>query len=95
MIERIVRMKFKSESVSDFEELFKKHKDQIRNFEGCSHLELWRDSSDPDTFYTFSKWENESKLEEYRNSELFGRVWTATKVLFAKKAQAFSAVKYL
>ena len=36
------------------------------------------------------KWEKESDLETYRNTELFKGVWATTKPMFASKAGAWS-----
>jgi len=41
-------------------------------------------------FFTYSKWEKESDLETYRNSELFKGVWATTKPMFEAKANAWS-----
>ncbi len=93
MLIRIVRMTFKAEGVDDFLENFHAHKQSIRNFPGCHHLELWQDENDKNIFLTHSYWESEDKLNQYRDSELFKTVWTFTKALFAAKPQAFSSKK--
>ncbi len=63
---------------------------KIRAFEGCLHLELLRDINRPNIFFTLSFWENESALEQYRQSSLFQTTWENTKVLFAERAEAWS-----
>ncbi len=75
------------------EEVFNKSKTFIRNFEGCSHLELHRDVMHPNVLYTYSIWKNTDCLNVYRNSELFKDTWAKTKVLFADKPRAFSLEK--
>jgi quinol monooxygenase YgiN len=90
MLIRIVRMTFAPEKVKDFLEVFTGSKDRIRAFEGCKHMELLQDLNDPNIFMTYSYWESEIHLNNYRKSELFGMVWPATKKLFAVSAQAFS-----
>ncbi len=90
MLIRIVRMTFREESVHEFLDIFNDSRDKIRHFPGCSHLELHRDANDPNTFCTYSHWESQDHLDKYRNSELFGSVWPATKALFANKPFAFS-----
>jgi heme-degrading monooxygenase HmoA len=42
---------------------------------------------------TYSIWDSEEVLEQYRDSELFKSVWTFTKTLFSDKPTAFSAKK--
>jgi heme-degrading monooxygenase HmoA len=41
---------------------------------------------------TFSKWENEELLNEYRNSEVFKETWALVKPLFIEKPFAFSMI---
>lgn len=90
MIVRIVNMKFRTDEVEAFKAYFNEIHPKIRNFEGCSHLELWQDANDADRFFTYSHWEDESYLENYRNSELFKAFWSVAKSKFAEKAQAWS-----
>lgn len=87
MIVRLVKMTFNAEDVPKFEALFAKYHQQIRNFPGCTALQLLKDGH---TYFTYSLWEKAQDLENYRHSELFQEVWPATKVLFAKAAEAWS-----
>ena len=87
---RIVRMTFKEDKIDDFLKNFEENKHKIRGFRGCSHLELLQDAHKQHIFCTYSHWESEEYLENYRNSELFKRVWENTKILFADKPIAFS-----
>lgn len=93
MLIRIVRMTFKPEKVEDFLDNFHQTKHHIRNFEGCKHLELLQDLENPNIYCTYSLWDSEKHLENYRNSELFKGVWAFTKTLFADKPFAFSVNK--
>ena len=87
---RIVKMTFAPELVAEFEKLFDKNKTKIRAFEGCTHLQLLRDINQTNIFFTYSFWEHPDNLENYRNSQLFNEVWTATKKLFSAKPEAWS-----
>lgn len=93
MLVRIVRMTFQEDKVQAFLDNFEKIKNKIRNFDGCEHLELWRDANDPNIFVTYSHWQSEEHLNAYRHSELFKGVWAYTKPLFAAKTAAFSVHK--
>lgn len=86
-------MTFKPELVPEFLRNFEANKNSIRNFSGCDHLELWRDEKSENIYLTYSRWESEDALNQYRDSELFKSVWSCTKPLFAEKAQAFSSKK--
>lgn len=92
MITRIVRMEFVADLVPEFLALFHATKSQIRHFAGVQRLELHRDLSNPNVFYTYSVWDHEDSLEAYRKSALFRSVWSKTKALFAEQPQAFSLV---
>ena len=95
MIIRIVKMHFTEAGVSEFLEIFNANKIAIRNFPGCTHLELLKDADDETVYATLSHWVDEQSLENYRKSELFGSVWGRVKTLFAERTQAFSLRKYL
>ena len=90
MIVRIVRMEFLPEYVASFHQLFDQIKHQIRSFPGCHGLELHADPQNPNVRYTYSIWDSEESLQNYRKSELFGRVWPKTKTLFGAKPIAYS-----
>ncbi len=83
-------MGFKPEHVAAFKAVFEANWPAIRNFEGCSHVELLQDEGDPCVFFTYSLWESQAHLDAYRNSELFTRVWGSTKILFNARPQAWS-----
>lgn len=90
MIVRIVKMVFLPEQVQAFVQLFDERKERIRNFKGCHHLELWRESGKENIFFTYSHWESGQALDHYRFSEFFKETWGLTKALFAQKAEAWS-----
>lgn len=93
MFVRIVKMSFEPTKVSQFLANFESKKRLIRNFEGCEFLELYRDKNDSNVFFTYSYWDTEADLENYRQSELFKNVWQETKVLFNRKPEAWSVDK--
>ena len=90
---RVVRMTFRLEEAPAFLENFEAHKSLIRNFPGCQHLELWQDQNQKNIFVTYSHWESEEALNQYRDSQLFKSVWSFTKTLFSEKPQAWSTKK--
>ena len=83
-------MTFEPAKVETFLAVFEENKLKIRNMKGCTHLELLQDYNLPNSFSTYSYWENEEDLNNYRNSDLFKEVWTRTKALFSEKPIAFS-----
>lgn len=90
MFTRIVKLTFKSDKISEFEALFEKTRETIQRQEGCISLRLLQDLNSPNIFFTYSLWEEEKYLEQYRNSDFFKGVWSNTKLLFDAKAEAWS-----
>ena len=90
MIIRIVKMTFQPEKTTEFQMIFEESKQLIRNMNGCSHLELLNDINEPNIFFTYSYWDSETDLNNYRNSDVFANVWAKTKILFSAKPEAWS-----
>ncbi|MFB9862434.1 putative quinol monooxygenase [Rufibacter immobilis] len=90
MLIRVVRMTFKEEHVAAFLEIFKASREQIASFTGCRSVELLQDYHLPHVYSTYSLWDSDEALDNYRKSEFFGTVWKPTKALFSEPAQAFS-----
>lgn len=93
MFIRIVKMSFDTSKIESFLENFNTNKEKIRSFDGCNLLELYQDKDNTSTFFTYSYWESEAHLENYRNSALFKSVWATTKTMFNKKPEAWSVDK--
>ncbi len=83
-------MRFREDKIEAFLNNFEEVKHHIRNFEGNRFLELYQDKNDQRIFFTYSYWENEEALENYRKSDLFDGVWSYTKTLFSDKPEAWS-----
>ena len=93
MITRIVKLSFKEEYISDFKTIFEESKQKILSQKGCLKAEMLQDVNSKNIFFTYSWWETEQDLNNYRNSELFKGVWAKTKILFNDKPQAWSTLK--
>ena len=93
MIVRIVKMEFELSKIENFQNLFEKNKEKIRHFRGCRFLELYQDKNNKSIFFTYSYWENDEDLENYRHSSLFKEVWSNTKKMFSAKPEAWSVEK--
>ncbi|MCX7548617.1 antibiotic biosynthesis monooxygenase [Xanthomarina sp. F1114] len=93
MFVRIVKMSFEEKHITEFLANFNLNKEKIRNFEGCRFLELYRDKTNTNIFFTYSYWDKEADLEAYRHSQLFKNVWSKTKPLFNAKPEAWSVDK--
>lgn len=95
MFVRIVKMSFHEENIPAFLENFDLIKEKIRNAPGNRYLELYQDKNNPEIFFTYSFWETEADLENYRKSALFDEVWNFTKKLFNGKPEAWSVDKLI
>ncbi|MCC6722394.1 MAG: antibiotic biosynthesis monooxygenase [Bacteroidia bacterium] len=93
MIERIVKMTFDDGNTDVFEKIFNEMKHKIANFEGCKSVKLLNDIHKKNIYFTYSVWENEKCLENYRHSELFKSTWEKTKQLFSEKPAAWSLIE--
>jgi hypothetical protein len=83
-------MEFKPGHVQDFLRQFERVRPLIRGYPGVRSLELHRDTSQPNVFYTYSEWDSEEALETYRQSELFKGAWGEVKPWFGGTPRAFS-----
>lgn len=93
MFVRIVKLSFHPENIPAFLENFELMKEHIRKSPGNRLLELYQDKNNPEVFFTYSYWETEQDLENYRRSELFYEVWSFTKKLFNAAPEAWSVDK--
>jgi hypothetical protein len=92
MIVRIVKMTFQPEKVEEFLHFFEHYKDQIRDFPGCSYLQVLKDVNNPHVIFSYSHWNEGFDLENYRNSELFQKIWPKTKEMFLSAPEAWSTM---
>ncbi|WP_372751863.1 putative quinol monooxygenase [Labilibaculum sp.] len=90
MIIRIVKLEIQKHHIQDFKHLTANEKDDILNFEGCSHLEVMQDVSNPSVFFTLSHWSSENALNHYRNSDFFRGNWNTVKQWFSGKPETWS-----
>ena len=90
MIKRIVKLTFQEDKIEAFLRIFEESKSKIKAFEGCHHVELLQGLDQKNIFFTFSIWNNEAALHNYRHSDLFQKTWAKTKILFADQPQAWS-----
>lgn len=94
MVTRIVKLEFHPEKVDDFIEYFDTIKEQVNSFPGCIGMKLYQDISNPNIIMTYSHWESETDLNNYRNSETFSVIWPSIKPWFNAKPQAWSLNAY-
>ena len=93
MLTRIVKLEIQANAVEEFLQLFKNSKATILASEGCFKVELLSDLNNKCLFFTYSLWENEEALNNYRKSEFFGKIWPKTKSILATKPSAWSLNK--
>lgn len=89
-ITRIVKMTFKPETSDDFETYFLTIKDKVSGQPGCRGVKLLKQIGETGVFFTYSQWDSEGDLNNYRNTETFGQIWPTVKAWFAQKAEAWT-----
>lgn len=94
MITRIVKLELQEERIEDFLSFFDTIKHIVNEFPGCSGMKLYQDINRPTLLMTYSHWDNEASLENYRNSEQFGMIWPKIKPWFDAKPEAWSVDAY-
>ncbi len=87
---RIVKMTFQDVHCEDFLNHFEKIKNNICTMPGCEGLRLHRDFENPHIFFTYSQWNTDADLQNYRHSALFIDTWKIVKPWFAQRAEAWS-----
>ncbi len=93
MIVRIVKLTFLPGKTEEFLGLYRATHEKIKASKGCSHLELLYDIHNPDVLFTYSLWDSEDDLLNYRSSEFFNYTWSRAKPLFAGEAEAWTLEK--
>jgi quinol monooxygenase YgiN len=91
MFVRIVKLSFHEENIL-FLENFESIKERIRCAPGNRLLELYQDKENKSIFFTYSYWDTEEDLENYRNSE-FSMKFGLLQKLFNGKPEAWSVDK--
>ncbi|MCY4224130.1 MAG: antibiotic biosynthesis monooxygenase [Bacteroidetes bacterium] len=92
MLIRLVRLTLKPEAVTSFQQEFSVMSPKIRQYPGCHQLHLWMDLELNHILTTYSEWDSESSLNDYRESSLFKTNWALVKPMFAAPAMVHSYV---
>lgn len=95
MITRIVKLTMQKDKIDTFTAYFDTVCNTIRNQPGCHKLQVWQDINHPNIFFTYSIWDAEQDLNNYRDSAFFGVFWKTVKPWFAEKAEVWSFNKLL
>ena len=88
-------MEFQSVKVEAFKSIFKENQSKIIAQQGCYDVQLLQDIHESNIFFTYSKWKSQAHLDQYRNTDLFQKVWAQTKALFCNKPIAWSVQEIL
>ena len=86
-------MTFLPEYADEFEAYFSAIKDQVAGQSGCNGVKLLRDINDNRIFFTYSSWDSEEDLNQYRQSEIFGMIWPKVKAWFDERPEAWSVAE--
>ena len=93
MIVRIVKLMISKKKTIDFCLFFNTKKSQIEEINSFIKVELFQNNEELNLYFTYSDWEDEELLDNYRNSVFFKNLWSNTKLYFCGKAEAWSVNK--
>lgn len=91
---RIVKLTFQEDKINEFLTFFDTIKHIVNTFPGCEGMKLLQDIHQPHIVMTYSHWNEEQDLENYRVSEQFKHIWSTIKPWFGERAQAWSVDAY-
>jgi quinol monooxygenase YgiN len=93
MLIRIVKLTFNAHDIEDFLAFMAPRQERIRNFKGCTYLDLLQDINNPNIVFSYSYWEDQAALDNYRYSPFFRETWNYTKARFSAAPEAWSTQK--
>ena len=94
MITRIVKMEFKEDKIAEFLLFFDTIKHVVNEYKGCHGMKLYQDIDRPNIIMTYSHWDSQDDLNNYRDSDEFGQIWPQIKPWFSEKPMAWSVTAY-
>lgn len=94
MITRIVKLHFQEDKLQDFLDYFDGISSIVNNFPGCKGMKLYQDLANPNIVFTYSHWNSEDDLENYRVSKEFSTIWPTIKVWFDARPEAWTIQAY-
>jgi len=94
MLIRIVKLTFQENKINEFLKFFDGIKEQVNSFPGCQGMKLIQGIENPCIIMTYSHWNGQEDLENYRTSETFGKIWPTIKPWFSEKPEAWSMETY-
>ena len=90
MVIRIVKLTMQEANADLFKKYFDTVHDIIRNQPGCQQLQAWQEIHQPNIFFTYSIWNEEQDLNNYRDSAFFLQFWKTVKPWFDAKAEVWT-----
>lgn len=94
MITRIVKLTFDPSKTVEFLHFFDTVSHVVNNYPGCIGMKLYQDIQHPNIVMTYSHWQSEDALEDYRKSPEFKHIWSTIKPNFSEKPEAWSVRAY-
>lgn len=90
MITRIVHLHIHVDRMEEALEILERNIASIRQMDGCSQVNLFRDTHRSGLLMSISVWQSEAHLNNYRHSAFFQDFWKQLKGTFAEPARAWS-----
>lgn len=93
MIIRLVKLTFVPSFIDDFYRIYREKEPRIGTWPGCCGVKLLQDKDNPAVYYTWSLWESEQQLNDYRHSAFFQETWAVVKKHFAAAPEARNLIE--
>jgi quinol monooxygenase YgiN len=90
MIVRVVKLQFDERTHEEAQRHLLGIVPTVRQWPGCTHLEVLFDENRIGRILTYSHWESVEALNEYRNSMVFRKFWAGVKPHLAKPTEAYT-----
>lgn len=90
MILRIVKIKIDEVKIDTFKLFMKNLRNEKLRLKGCLHFDYFHEKKNKNIYYTYTIWENEKHLNQYKKSELFKKVISTLNSLSIEEPRAWT-----
>lgn len=90
MILRVVKMNVDEEKRDAFELFMKNLREEKLKLAGCLHFDYFHEKNNKNIFYSYTIWESEKYLKQYKKTDLFIEVVSTLKKLCTEEPKAWT-----
>ncbi len=90
MILRVVKLKVDPRKMEAFQLFMENLHDEKLRLNGCLHFDFFNERQNPNIFYSYTIWEHEKFLKQYKKTDLFKEVVQTLRELCIDEPQAWT-----